>query len=507
MTNSSDGTNQAQQLRWAIYTLLIAVAVGQWSGRILSVNTVDLARLEGYRIQQRMDLYRADQEASGDDLAEVAERIARKQADVQEKLRLQFPFLSANDRSRWVAIRALVERGTFEIDGLTDEPGWHTIDKVYHPGADSQPHYYSSKPPLSYVPQAGVCWLLCKVTGWSMTDDTHAVVRTLLILFNVVPFALMLVMIAALAERFCQTDWGRMFLVASAAFGTMLSAFAVTLNNHLPAAVAASVALYCWARIREKPTDAEPSAANWFVLAGLAAAFTVANELPALAFLVAIGLSLLIHDARRTLLWFAPAALVVIAAFFATNYIAHQSLRPPYMHRSETNLEENWYHYPNSNWDNPGGIDAGEESKATYALHCLVGHHGVFSMTPLWLLAMAGGVAWLFTGDGPRRELAVGVLGLTIVVLVFYIGLRPQGDRNYGGMTNGLRWLFWLAPLWTVLMAPAADWSARSRARQALALVLLAFSALSASYPTWNPWTQPWVYRWMEWSGFELLGS
>jgi hypothetical protein len=506
MTNPSDGTIQAQQLRWAVYSLLIAVAVGQWSGRILAVNTVDQSKLETYRIQQRMDRYRAEQEASGDDAAEIAERIARKDADVREKLRLQFPFLSANDRSRWVAIRALVERGAFEIDGVTDEPGWHTIDKVYHPGADGEPHYYSSKPPLSYVPQAGACWLLCKATGWSMTDDTHAVVRTLLILFNVVPFALLLVMIAALAERFCRTDWARMFLVASASFGTMLSAFAVTLNNHLPAAVAASVALYCWARIRDNHT-AGTASAGWFVLAGLAAACTAANELPALAFLVAIGLSLLVHDPRRTLVWFAPAALVVITAFFATNYIAHQTLRPPYMHRSETNPAENWYQYPGSHWDNPGGIDAGEESKTTYALHTLVGHHGVFSMTPIWLLAMAGAVAWLFTGDSARRELAVGVLGLTVVVLVFYIGLRPQGDRNYGGMTNGLRWLFWLAPLWTVTMAPAADWAARSRLRQAFALVLLTFSTLSAAYPTWNPWTQPWVYRWMEWSGFDLLGS
>ena len=38
-----------------------------------------------------------------------------------------------------------------------------------------------------------------------------------------------------------------------------------------------------------------------------------------------------------------------------------------------------------------------------------------------------------------------------------------------------------------------------------VALVLLAFSVLSASYPTWNPWIQPWIYNWMQacgWRGF-----
>ena len=92
-----------------------------------------------------------------------------------------------------------------------------------------------------------------------------------------------------------------------------------------------------------------------------------------------------------------------------------------------------------------------------------------------------------------------------MVCLAFYIGLRPQSDRNYGGMTSGFRWVFWMAPLWLVAMLPAADRLARSRWGMALALVLLAFSVLSASYPTWNPWVQPWIYNWLTsagWQGF-----
>ena len=100
-----------------------------------------------------------------------------------------------------------------------------------------------------------------------------------------------------------------------------------------------------------------------------------------------------------------------------------------------------------------------------------------------------------------RRELAVLIGLISIICLVFYLGLRPQEDRNYGGMTSGLRWMFWCAPLWLLAMIPAADRLARSLAGIALASVLLTLSVLSASYPTWNPWTHPWIYIWLDWSG------
>jgi hypothetical protein len=151
-----------------------------------------------------------------------------------------------------------------------------------------------------------------------------------------------------------------------------------------------------------------------------------------------------------------------------------------------------------SYWQNRQGIDQGEPSRAQYALHALVGHHGIFSLTPIWCLSVLGAVIGLRSEDPKRRWLALGITGLTLVVLVFYIVLRPQVDRNYGGMTSGLRWLFWLSPLWLVAMLPAADWCARTRLRQGVAAVLLALSAFSASFPTWNPWTHPWLYRLLE---------
>jgi hypothetical protein len=105
--------------------------------------------------------------------------------------------------------------------------------------------------------------------------------------------------------------------------------------------------------------------------------------------------------------------------------------------------------------------------------------------------------------DRSRRDLALAVATLTLVCLVFYIGLRPQEDRNYGGMTSGFRWMFWFAPLWLVVMLPAADRAARTRFGMSFAAMLLALSVLSASYPTWNPWTHPWIYNFLQWCGWQ----
>jgi hypothetical protein len=213
------------------------------------------------------------------------------------------------------------------------------------------------------------------------------------------------------------------------------------------------------------------------------------------------------RDPRRTLAGFAPAVLIVVAGFFATNWIAHESLRPPYLHRRTIDPADDWYRYTyqrggkeyHSYWENPQGIDRGEPSRAVYALHALAGHHGIFSLSPVWLLSLVGLAMWLVRPADPRlRELALLTAAMSAACLVFYLGVVGQGERNYGGMTSGLRWMFWLIPVWLVVMLPAADLAARRRWSRAAALVLLAVSALSASYPTWNPWTQPWLHNFLD---------
>src|SRR5947209_5619129 len=100
------------------------------------------------------------------------------------------PFLSANDRSRWAAIRALVDEGTFAIDDIIfDERGnrvrgWHSIDVVKHRGPDGRQHYYSSKPTLLTTLLAGEYWLVKTLTGATLADQPFYVGRIMLVLTN-----------------------------------------------------------------------------------------------------------------------------------------------------------------------------------------------------------------------------------------------------------------------------------------------------------------------------------
>ena len=73
---------------------------------------------------------------------------------------------------------------------------------------------------------------------------------------------------------------------------------------------------------------------------------------------------------------------------------------------------------------------------------------------------------------------------------------------NYGGWTNGPRWLLWLTPLWLFALLPVVDYLGTSRWGRIFAGLLLGLSVFSASYSLWNPWRHPWIYDLMNARGW-----
>ncbi|HEY2838545.1 MAG TPA: hypothetical protein VGJ26_05325, partial [Pirellulales bacterium] len=308
-----------------------------------------------------------------------------------------------------------------------------------------------------------------------------------------------LVVLAHLIERLGRSDWGRLFTFAAACFATYLTTFSNTFNNHT---VAAYTALFAVAPIlcgRLSPAG--------FAVSGLFAGLTAAFELPATAFAVALGVVALTINWRRALLWFAPAALLPIVGQLALNYAEFGDWKPAY-----EKLDSEWYRYEGSHWNAQGaarrGIDyAGDrESRPTYAFHLLVGHHGLFSLTPIWLLLLAGydriiSGRWRF--DSNWRRVSLATAAVSVIVIVFFAGV--VSTVNYGGWTSGPRWFFWLTPLWLLTILPAADWLGASRLGRGFAYLLLAFSVFSVSFVGINPWRHPWIYQAMEawgWKGY-----
>jgi hypothetical protein len=430
--------------------------------------------------------------------------------------------LSANDRSRWATVRALVDDGSYVVGrrqrvadgsfadaGIITEDGWQTVDRVLRP--DTQV-FLSSKPPLLATIVAAFYWLVKAALGWSIARDTWLVTHIALVFVNVVPLVFYLCLFGRLVSRFGKTAWGRTFVMGCACFATFITTFSVTLNNHTVAACAAMVALYGAVRIAE-PATPPGSLPRCYVCCGFFAGLAACTELPATAFFVGLGFVLLRRDPRKALFIFAPMALIPVAGLLATNYLAVGGVR-----LAQTRFGSEWYEFEGSYWRNGvgQGIDAAglHESKLDYAFNLLIGHHGLFSLTPIFLLAFVpawsrlsarGAVARIApeptTGESFRRSLPLTLswasLALTIVVVGFYLFYT----NNYGGVTCGPRWLFWLTPFYLIAMLPAADALAQTSADRAIGYVLLALSAFSANYAAVNPWTHPWLYDlWKSWN-------
>lgn len=519
--------------RQQIYTLLISISAAILLGRIIAVDRVDVQQLQNKRLREISQRYHAKEirlRKISDNEKAIKAELEKTWRELHREAILETPLLSGNDRSRWCTIRALVEPDMrvvrtaknkdgsdrheyvwYAIDKVQNLKGWDTIDMVKHTVFDKNSsddpgfaYLYSSKPPLLPTLMAIPYAIIYNASGGKINlgNDSYFIVRTTLILVHWVPLILTWILLARLIERFGTTDWGRIFSVGFVCFGTFLSTYVVTLNNHLPAVFSITVAFYAAVRI---VFDGE-TRLRYFAVAGFFAFFAATCELPALSFFGLLGLILLCYRPKQTLFAGVPAALVVIVPFFMTNYIAHQTWRPAYS-------KPDWYFFEyerggkvrESYWKNPVGIDRGEPSRLTYIIHSTVGHHGIFSLTPVWILSFIGLGFWASkTSDPKLRIAATSILLLFAIVFVFYMA-QEQPNRNYGGMSCALRWMFWFIPLWSVPLVATADRMSPKAWTRNIALVLLAVSVLSVSYPVWNPWTQPWSYYLMVYFGLPVI--
>jgi hypothetical protein len=76
--------------------------------------------------------------------------------------------------------------------------------------------------------------------------------------------------------------------------------------------------------------------------------------------------------------------------------------------------------------------------------------------------------------------------------------LRPEIDRNYGGVSICFRWMLWFTPLWLFAVAPAVNYAGTWLNGRIFLMVLLAMSVFSVAASLDSPWQSPWIYRfWM----------
>jgi hypothetical protein len=376
-----------------------------------------------------------------------------------------------NPASRLATMDALVHDHTFTID---HSPLAWTIDKVQVGG-----HFYSSKPPLLSTVGAAVYWGVYHLTGLSIRGGDAARYQAIFLVTLVLMLGCHLVLLAygyRLLRRWHDRPEVVLPAFAALALAYLGFGYATSINNHGPAAVACLAGFYhaFAARRGEAP--------RWrhFALAGFFGGLAPALDLGAVFVSIAIGLYLLAADWRATLRWLAPAAVPPVALHFALTWAIAGRLLPVYLDRQA-------YLYPGSYWRSPTDLDALAEPRLLYVSNMLFGHHGLFTMTPLLVLALVALGVSLARRDEHAREAAV-VGGAFVVLVVFY----TLTTRNYGGTCVGFRWLMIVTPL---LMLFLADWLRTPRGRLGLVAfgLLFAVSQFNAVDALRGPWrTSAW---------------
>jgi hypothetical protein len=398
------------------------------------------------------------------------------------------PMLSSNDRSRWCTIRALVTQKTYVIDQVITNGRWDTIDKVRHEG-----HFYSSKLPLFSTILAGFVYPLLKITGWNFDQHLWQIQVVTLLFINLLPFLISIWCLGRLVSHAGSSVLAQWLIVVIYALGTAVTPFLGTLNNHAPATIAVIFTL--WGMYHAGSSRGSYSS---FVITGFFAAWTCTLELPA-GLLGVWSFAVCVWSSRlKTLLGYVPSAIVPLAGHFYTNYLVTGGFKPFYAYYGTEKYVYEFWGIP-SYWSEPAGIDQALDTFSTYLFHCTLGHHGIFSLTPIFLLAfMFWVLCWAYR-NYPLWNLSVIGGIVSLIVLGFYM-TRTQ-NYNYSGSSVSLRWMMWTIPFFLLAALPVVNSLTKHVVGVLCLSVLMTGSIFSAWYPLTNPWHQPWIFQLMEAKG------
>jgi hypothetical protein len=385
----------------------------------------------------------------------------------------RLPHLPVNPASRYATMESLVERDTWSID----DSSMRTVDKVFWEG-----HFYSSKPPLLPLLGAGIYYPLHHWGEFSFRTNKYATVAAMRLPLSVLPWLLGCLFFIRCTHYLVKRSTTRVWSAAAFTLGTLPMSYAACLDNHTWAATSLVGAAWALHPILTDPQGRLPL--HRALIGGLAGGGAFAFDLGSGPFVGLIGLavawSLLFTGERRqwgALVIFVLAGLSLPAVQAVVLHEFSGSWKPFY-------LIPEAYQYEGSYWRNPAEFDALSEPRWQYAIHSLVGHHGLFVYSP-WLFF---GLAWLVqlreTGRGRALQLAVG--GALAFVFAYYI-LRSS---NYGGRCVGMRWFMVAVPplaLAATKWVDEHDWLQR----HTVGLVALTtFSALACMPGTVNPWEE-----------------
>ncbi len=335
-----------------------------------------------------------------------------------------------NPGSRYATVEAIVDQDVFYIDNTiyaTNNQGEMGTDSV-----KIGDHYYSSKPPLLSVLTAGVYWYYKTITKKTIRSYTKDVVRFCNRFVIGIPHILLLIYFFRLIRMVAQNDEAVIISMAAMCLTFLGLSYATDMNNHSPSAALLIIGFYYAVRIKK---DIQPETKHWYI-SGICFGLLPAFDIPSLIFTLAISIYLSMHDWKKFLSCFLPSVLLIISVHLILTLVITGSILPIYA-RSDLFLFEGSY------WSEYNVVlSLLKEPKHVYAFHVLVGHHGILTMYPVFILAIIA----LFKSIKRRSPLYIEAIFTTTTVITLII-LYIFKTKDYGGTCVGFRWLIVIMPL------------------------------------------------------------
>ena len=169
----------------------------------------------------------------------------------------------SNGNSRLDATKAIVERGSFQIDPYQDQGNWATLDKAYYGG-----HYYTTKgigSSLFAVPAYYILYRLAGALGFVLGDVLVKHILTIVVIGAA--FVANGILLYLIAKQISENTWKAVIAAAGISLGTMLWPYSAVYYAHVPAALFVSITFYVLLRMRK---NLETISERRFAWAGLA---------------------------------------------------------------------------------------------------------------------------------------------------------------------------------------------------------------------------------------------
>jgi hypothetical protein len=411
------------------------------------------------------------------------------------------PFASSwNDGSRLASVEALVERGSYCIDGtvfLQPEiaPGTTpydpekpllargTYDKLRING-----HWYSDKPPLVSLPLAAAYRGLMTLGLPAPAKRPDVFAWVICVLLSGTGYAVAVGCMWALGKRAGLPPAWRFVWLAAFALATVLPAYTRSANNHIAQLGAVTAICVLLGRIADRVTEGRTAWGSLFAT-GLITGFAYNLDFgigPPLVLSVVVVVALRTRGTWPVVCCALPMLGCMIAGHAINFAIGGDWLRPLNMHRE-------YLAWPGSpfNTTMTGVIRPRYVAQFLYVFDLLVGKKGFLTHNPALWLALFTGVLVLKRAGRDRLEILALAAWCAMGWLMYGVL-----SKNHGGHCVSIRWFLpFLAPGFWLLAKVLVERPEFRRDFLILTACGLVLSASAWKVGTWWPRVVP-LYWW-----------